>query len=115
MEKVKEGKVKCEINSIIGSVMRRIPVFLCSVKGGKDAGARGIKLERNWGNEPGGGTKKQDSTTDVVWGFGEHIWTYKKVPAALPSLSSDGIGWRRKRDGKHLGLFCFGGGFFFFN
>lgn len=42
--------------------------------------------------------KEQDSTTDGMWGFEKHIWTYKKVPVILPSLSSDGIGQRRKRN-----------------
>lgn len=51
-------------------------------------------MGRNWGNELGGGAKKQDSTTEVVWGFGEHIWIWKRVPVTLPSLSSDAIGQR---------------------
>lgn len=57
---------------IIGRMMTTIPV--CSVKGRKKAAARAVKMGRNWGSEPEGGTRNR-TAPQMWWGFGERIQT----------------------------------------
>lgn len=70
-------------------------------------------MERNWGNEPGGGEETgQCNQKCGDWGSTSG---HAKESASHTAqyLSSDAIGQRRKRNWKHLGLFSWW--FFFFN